>query len=130
MPASVGLREILEKSQRRARPYDVVYVDELLRVSYLFMARYPPDRFQKDEKVGENEPPDEFLHITAFGNVRMSPPNEWRSRSAKPATPCATPPKEFFVTRHFSLGAEWPKVHSIDNAAGAPLWQLYERGAL
>jgi hypothetical protein len=130
MPVSVGLREILQESERRAQPCDVVYVDELLWVSYLFMARYPPARFQQDEKVGENVPPDDFLNIAAFGNVRMSPPNEWRFRSAKPAPPCATPHKELFVTRHFSLGPEWRRVHSIANAAGAPLWELYERGPL
>jgi hypothetical protein len=60
----------------------------------------------------------------------MSPPNEWRFRSPKPPPPCATPHKELFVTRHFSLGPEWRKLRSIDNAAGAPLWELYERGPL
>jgi 4-amino-4-deoxy-L-arabinose transferase-like glycosyltransferase len=39
MPVSIGLREILDESTRRAQPCDVVYVDELLWVGYLFMAR-------------------------------------------------------------------------------------------
>jgi hypothetical protein len=129
IPVSLGLRAILEEANRRAGSCDVVYVDGIPWVSYLFMARYPPERFQKDQKVQENVPPDEFLDIAAFGNVRMSSPDGWPLRAPKPPPPCATPHKELFATRNFSLGSEWHKVHSIDNAAGMPVWELYEKDA-
>lgn len=127
IPVSIGLRPILEEASRRAGPCDLIYVDDIPWVSYLFMARYPPDRFQKDNKVGENVPPDEFLNIAAFGNVRISSPNQWPLRAPQPPPPCSTPHKELFATRHFSLGSEWRKVHSIDNAAGMAIWELYEK---
>ena len=122
----MGLRAILAEANRRAGACDVIYVSEINWVSYLFMTRYPPDRFQKDAKVAENVPPDEFLDIAAFGNVRMTDPKSWRLTAPAPPPPCATRHKELFATRHFSLGPEWHKVHSVDNAAGEALWELYE----
>jgi len=127
LPANLGLRQTLQATISQSNHCDMVYVDFVPWIYYLFETQYPPAQYQKTPKLAENMPPDDFIRVAAFDNIRFAAPGHWNYKIPEPPPPCSPPYKEFYVTRVFSFGSDWHRVYSVNNAANIPIWMTYEK---
>lgn len=130
LPANLGLRETLQATISQATRCDLVYVDFVPWIYYLFEMQYPPAQYQKVPRLAENVPPDDFVRVAAFDNLRFAAPGHWNYKAPEPPPPCSTRFREFYVTRVFSFGSDWHRVYSVNNAANIPIWMTYEKDVI
>jgi 4-amino-4-deoxy-L-arabinose transferase-like glycosyltransferase len=136
-PANLGFDQMARAAAERLQPCDTLWIENFNQsyIYYLFDTRYPPRRYQQDNKlVTIKNPNDIWQTVQRFGQVYVGTPSAKNYR-ATPETlsncPNPTGGKVYWITRESpnkwgDTGLEWNGLEAFKDAAGRPVWNLVE----
>ncbi|HEX2914210.1 MAG TPA: glycosyltransferase family 39 protein [Chloroflexia bacterium] len=124
LPYNVGMSRVVVAVQQQATACDTIYLqpDNQAYIYYLFLSKYPPEKFQHAKIISEVNRTG-WLIMDSFDNVQIGVPGEDKSNYTPPAS--CTPDKQrlFFLDHTIPVGPEWQEIASVKNKDGEYVWR-------
>lgn len=133
-PYNLGLRPVLQAVIAQATDCDPIWVDNRgtsqAYIYYLFFSQYPPEKFQKVDRYETAAPPDAFIYIPWFANVRFTDVNTIlnpENFQYVPSALCDTSDHSFIIVRQMLDVPGLYEIATSKSQSGEIIWAAYRK---